>query len=99
MRVKWLVLLVKIAENTSTHIVRSIRLTKAILVPHVEHWRMIERLPQHIDKIVGENLLSLGKVREAGNQPNCSFHNHGLVIGLSFASDLGRDNVFESLQI
>lgn len=81
------------------HVERSIRLAEAVLVTHVQHRRVIERVPELVDEAVGENLLNLGVVIQTGDELDGPLHDHGLVILLSLALGLALDNVKQRLEV
>lgn len=82
-----------------SHVERSIRLAEAVLVTHVQHWWVIERVPKLVDEAVGENLLNLGVIIQTGDDLNGPLHDHGLVILLSLTLGLGLDNFKQRLEV
>ena len=60
---------------------------------------MIQRIPQLVDQLVGEDLLCLGSSRKSCDELNRPLHNHRLVILLHLSLDLGPDEVKQSLPI
>ena len=59
---------------------------------------MVQRVPKLVDEAVGQDLLGPRVIWESSDQLNRSFHEHGLVILLSFALELGRDDTLEGLE-
>jgi hypothetical protein len=60
---------------------------------------MFERIPQLVDEAVGEDFLRLGVIGQAGDDLDSPLHDHGLVILLRLALELGRDNLEEGLEL
>lgn len=83
----------------NSHIQRSIRLPEAILVAHVQIRRVFKGVPELINEVIGQNLLDLGVICQAGDDLDRSLHNHRLIIDLGLALHLVRNDFDQSLDI
>jgi hypothetical protein len=64
---------------------RSIRLAETILVSHIQHRRVINRVPELRDEAVCQSLLDFGMIAQIRNELDRSLHDHCLVILLHFS--------------
>jgi hypothetical protein len=76
------------AQLVVTHVPRSIRLAETILVSHVQHRRVINRVPKLGDEAVCQRFLDLGMIAQVRNELDRSLHDHGLVILLHLSLEL-----------
>lgn len=81
------------------YIFGSVWLAEAILVAHVQKRGVVQGVPELVNEIIRQQFLASRVIREPRNKLNCSFHEHRLIILLSFALQFSSDNGCDCLQV